>query len=224
MAHVSRGRRSRTGWYERQESVGPGSSSRAGSTASPCCAHDNVRPEPSVTLDTPETERFIALVALLPLFVLRCALVMLRCARDRRYPALAPLHPDLVFGLQLEGRVIETSEPNLDVRTAGIGCVEEPRPTARAEAATVIARDLAAYLERLDRPVRIHRERTARLLSAIRAVAAPDVRRLAANAVADRPAEASADANSGLHARRCYATRRRPAFGNVSRVGDAQRR
>ena len=65
-------------------------------------------------------------------------LVVLRCALDRRYPALSPLHPDLVFGPQLEGRVIETSDPNLDVRV-GVGGVKEPRPTAGTEAATVIA-------------------------------------------------------------------------------------
>src|SRR5438874_10096550 len=90
------------------------------------------------------------------------ALVVLRCALDGRYPALAPLHPDLGFGLQLEGRLIQTSDPNLDERVAGVGCVEEPRPTEGAEATTVIARDLAAHLERLDGPVRIHTERTAR--------------------------------------------------------------
>src|SRR5438132_4270236 len=45
-------------------------------------------------------------------------LVVLRCALDRRYPALAPLHPDLGFGLQLEGRLIQTSDPNLDERVA----------------------------------------------------------------------------------------------------------
>src|SRR2546422_7358745 len=67
------------------------------------------------------------------------ALVVLRGALDRRYPALAPLHPDLGFGLQLEGRLIQTSDPNLDERVAGVGCVKEPRPTAGAEAATVIA-------------------------------------------------------------------------------------
>src|SRR5437016_14590589 len=66
-------------------------------------------------------------------------LVVLRCALDRRYPALAPLHPDLGFGLQLEGGVIQTSDPNLDERVVGVGCVKEPRPTAGAEAATVIA-------------------------------------------------------------------------------------
>jgi hypothetical protein len=65
-------------------------------------------------------------------------LVVLRCALDRGYPALSPLYPDLVFGPQLEGRVIETSDPNLDVRV-GVGGVKEPRPTARTEAATVIA-------------------------------------------------------------------------------------
>src|SRR2546421_4893388 len=66
-------------------------------------------------------------------------LVVLRCALDRRYPALAPLHPDLGFGLQLEGGVIQTSDPNLDERVVGVGCVKEPRPTAGAEAATGIA-------------------------------------------------------------------------------------
>jgi len=65
-------------------------------------------------------------------------LVVLRCALDRRYPALSPLHPDLVFGPQLEGRVIETSDPNLDV-CVGVDGVKEPRPTAGTEAATVIA-------------------------------------------------------------------------------------
>src|SRR5205085_753426 len=94
------------------------------------------------------------------------ALVVLRCTLDRGYPALAPLHPDLVFGLQLEGRLIQAPDPNLDERVAGVGCVQEPRPAAGAEAATVIARDLAAHLKRLGRPQRIHSERTARLLSA----------------------------------------------------------
>jgi hypothetical protein len=130
---------------------------------------------------------------------------VLRCALDRRYPALAPLHPDLGFGLQLEGRLIQSSEPNLDEFVAGVGCVKEPRPAAGAEAATVIARDLAADLKRLDGPLRIHTERTARLLSAIRAVATPDMHRVTANAVADRPAETSAGAYSCFHARRCYA-------------------
>src|SRR5438270_7385971 len=122
------------------------------------------------------------------------ALVVLRCALDRRYPALAPLHPDLVFGPQLEGCLIQTSDPNLDERVPGIGCVKEPRPAAGAEAATVIARDLAAHLKRLDGPLRIHAERAARLLSAIRAVATPDMHRITANAVADRPGETSAGA------------------------------
>jgi len=69
----------------------------------------------------------------------RLVLVVLRCALDRRYPALAPLHPYLGFGLQLEGRLIQTSDPNLDECVAWVGCVKEPRPTAGAEAATVIA-------------------------------------------------------------------------------------
>src|SRR5438093_9640062 len=132
-------------------------------------------------------------------------LVVLRCALDRRYPALAPLPPDLGFGLQLEGRLIQTSEPNLDKRVAGVGGVKEPRPTAGAEAAIVVARDLATHLERLDGPQRIHAERTAGLLPAIRAVATPDMHRVTANAVANRPAETSARAYSWLHERRCYA-------------------
>ena len=41
-------------------------------------------------------------------------LVVLRCALDRGYPALAPFHPDLISGLQLEGRLVQTSDPNLD--------------------------------------------------------------------------------------------------------------
>src|SRR5213080_224580 len=162
----------------------------------------------------------------LVLVVLRCALVVLRCALDRRYPALAPLHPDLVFGLQLEGRLIQTSDPNLDERVAGVGCVKEPRPTAGAEAATVIARDLAAHLKRLDGPLRIHTERTARLLSAIRAVATPDMHRVTANAVADCPAETAASAYSCLHARRCYATLRWASVRQCSLtgcVGEGQR-
>jgi len=124
---------------------------------------------------------------------------VLRCALDRRYPALAPLHPDLGFGLQLERRLIQTPEPDLDDRVGGVGRVKEPRAAAGAEAATVIARDLAADLERLDGPLRVHAERAARLLSAARAVAAPNVHGVAANAIADRPAETSARAHSCLH-------------------------
>src|SRR5262245_32879987 len=96
------------------------------------------------------------------------------------------------------------SDPHRDVGAVGVGGVKEPGPTARAEAAIVIARDLAAHLERFGGPHRIHGERTAGLLSAIRAVAAPDVHRVAAHAVADRPTETSAGAHSCLHARRCY--------------------
>src|SRR5258708_40332483 len=113
---------------------------------------------------------------------------MLRCAIDRRYPALAPLHPDLVFGLQLEGRLIQTPDPDLDERVPGVGCVKEPRAAVGTEAATVIARELAAQLKRLDGPLRIHSERAARLLSAIRAVTPPDRHRVTANAGADRSA------------------------------------
>src|SRR5437868_7818179 len=141
---------------------------------------------------------------------------MLRCALDRRYPALSPLHPDLVVGLQLEGRLIETSDPDFDERVARVARVQQPRPAAGAEAATVIARDLAAHLKRLDGPVRVHSEGTARLLSAIRAVAAPDMHRVTANAVADRPAETSAGAYFCLHARRCYGTLRCVSSGICS--------
>jgi hypothetical protein len=130
---------------------------------------------------------------------------VLRGALDRWYPALSPLHPDLVFWLQLEGRFIETSDPDLDERVAALGCVKDPRPAARAEAATVIARDLAADLKRLDRPQRVDSKGTAGLLSATRAVAAHDMHRVTAHAVADRAAETSAGAYSCVHERRCYA-------------------
>jgi hypothetical protein len=46
-------------------------------------------------------------------------LIVLGCPLDRREPALAPLHPDLGFRLQFEGRLIQTSEPNLDERVVG---------------------------------------------------------------------------------------------------------
>jgi hypothetical protein len=59
--------------------------------------------------------------------------------------------------------------------------------------------------------MRIHTERAARLLSAIRPVATPDMHRVTANAVADRPAETSAGAYSRLHARRCYGQEHRDA-------------
>src|SRR5205814_8564687 len=88
------------------------------------------------------------------------------------------LHPDLVFGLQLEGRLIQTSDPSLDERVAGVACVKEPRPTTGAEAATVIAGDLAGHVKRLDGPHRILGERTARLLSATRAVTTQDMLRV----------------------------------------------
>src|SRR3954453_14629673 len=135
-------------------------------------------------------------------------LMLLRCALDRRYPALAPLHPGLMLGLQLEGRLIETSDPNFDEGVAAVGCVDDPRPTPGAEAATVIARDLAADLKGLERPQRKHAERTARLLSTTRAVAKHDMRRFTADAVTNRPAKTSAGAYSCLHAPRCYATLR----------------
>ena len=126
-------------------------------------------------------------------------LVVLRCPLDRQEPALAPLHPDLGFRLEFEGRLIQASEPNLDERVTGTDWIKQSRPTERAEAASTVARDLTGQFERLDGPMPIHDERAPRLLSAIRAVAAPDVYRFTAHAVADRPAEASAGAYSRLH-------------------------
>ena len=63
--------------------------------------------------------------------------VVLRCPIDRQEPALAPLHPDLGFRLQFEGRLIQTSEPNLDERVTGTDWIKQSRPTERAEATTV---------------------------------------------------------------------------------------
>jgi len=143
-----------------------------------------------------------ALLEALPTrLLLRRPFVVLQCAVDRGYPALAPLHPGLVVRLQLEGRVVQTPEPDLDERVVRVGRVKEPRPTARAEAATVIARDLAAQLKRLHGPVRIHGEGAAGLLPAICAVATADMHRVTANAVADRSAKTPAGAYYSLHAR-----------------------
>src|SRR5438309_5757335 len=50
----------------------------------------------------------------------RSIFVVLRCPLDRQEPALAPLYPDLGLRLQFEGRLIQTSEPNLDQRVTGI--------------------------------------------------------------------------------------------------------
>jgi hypothetical protein len=127
-------------------------------------------------------------------------LVVLRCPLDGWEPALAPLYPDLGFRLQFEGRLVQTSKPNLDERVTGIDWIKQSRPTESAEATAFIARDLTTHLKRLDRPLPIHGERASRLLSAIRAMAAPDVHRVTAHAVADSPAEASAGAYSRLHA------------------------
>jgi len=126
-------------------------------------------------------------------------LVVLCCSLDRLEPALATLHPDLGFRLQLEGRVVQGSEPNLDERLTGTDRIEQSRPAAGAEAATVIARDLTGDLERLDGPLSVDGEGAAGLLSAVRAVAATDVHRLTAHAVADRAAETAAGAYSRLH-------------------------
>jgi hypothetical protein len=60
--------------------------------------------------------------------------VVLRCTLDRQEPALAPLHPDLSFRLQFEGRLVQTSEPNLDERVTGTDWIKQSRPTERAEA------------------------------------------------------------------------------------------
>jgi GNAT superfamily N-acetyltransferase len=65
--------------------------------------------------------------------------VVLRCPLDRQEPALAPLHPDLGFRLQFEGRLIQTSEPNLDERVTGTDWIKQSRPTERAEATSTIA-------------------------------------------------------------------------------------
>ena len=65
--------------------------------------------------------------------------VVLRCPVDRQEPALAPLDPDLGFRLQLEGCLIEGSEPDLDERVTGIDWIKQSRPTESAEATSVIA-------------------------------------------------------------------------------------
>ena len=132
---------------------------------------------------------------------------------DRREPALAPLHPDLGFRLQLEGRLVQSSEPNLDERVAWPDRIEQSRPTARAEAASFVARDLTAHLEGLDGPLPVHDERAPGLLSAVRAVAAPHVDGRTPHAVADSPAEAAA----GAYWLQLYAQGRRPHVGGRSR-------
>ena len=65
--------------------------------------------------------------------------VVLRCPLDRQEPALAPLHPDLGFRLQFEGRLIQTSEPNLDERVTVTDWIKQSRPTERAETTSTIA-------------------------------------------------------------------------------------
>ncbi len=65
--------------------------------------------------------------------------VVLRCPLDRQEPALAPLHPDLGFRLQFEGRLVQASEAYLDERVTGTDRVEQSRPAARAEATSAIA-------------------------------------------------------------------------------------
>jgi hypothetical protein len=100
-----------------------------------------------------------------------------------RDPGLSALHPDLVLGLQSERRIVERPEPNLDQDVPRVGRLEDARPAARAEAPPVEAGEIAAELERLDRPLRVDREGTPGFLPAVRAVAAPDVDRLPAHAV-----------------------------------------
>ena len=139
------------------------------------------------------TDLSLRLSALVTIFV------VLRCPLDRQEPALAPLDPDLGFRRQFKRRPIQASEPNLDERVTGTDWIKQSRPTERAEATSTVARDLTAHLKRLEGPMPIHDERAPRLLSAIRAVAAPDVYRVTAHAVADRPAEASSGAYSRLH-------------------------
>ena len=51
--------------------------------------------------------------------------VVLRCPLDRQEPAFAPLHPDLGFRLQFEGRLIQTSEPDLDQRVTGTNWIKQ---------------------------------------------------------------------------------------------------
>jgi hypothetical protein len=84
--------------------------------------------------------------------------VVLRCPLDRQEPTLAPLHPDLGFRLHFEGRLIQTSEPNLDERVTGPDSIKQSRNASTGH-------------------YPLHNERAPRLPSAIRAVAAPDVNR-----------------------------------------------
>ena len=58
---------------------------------------------------------------------------MLRSPLDRQKPALAPLHPDLGFRLQIEGRLIQTSEPNLDEHVTGTDWIKQGGPLQRAQ-------------------------------------------------------------------------------------------
>jgi hypothetical protein len=161
--------------------------SRSLRTTRPCRRH-SVRASSAVMFKSSSSTRTLGTI-----------FVVLRCPLDRQEPALAPLHPHLGFRLQFEGRLIQTSEPNLDERVTETDWVKQSRPTEGAEATSSEARDLTAHLKRVDGPMPIHDERASRLLSAIRAVAAPDVYRVSAHAVADRPAEASARAYSRLH-------------------------
>src|SRR5262245_19997977 len=50
MTRKSPGMRSRQGWYDRHESVGPCSRTTAGPAGSPCSSHSSVRPAATVTL------------------------------------------------------------------------------------------------------------------------------------------------------------------------------
>ena len=65
-----------------------------------------------------------------------------RCRRNRSTVAYACPQsevssarlPNVGFRLQFEGRLIQTSEPNLDERVTGTDWIKQSRPTERAEA------------------------------------------------------------------------------------------
>jgi hypothetical protein len=53
MARIAEGSRSRIGWYDRSESVAPGTRTTIDwEVRSPCSAYERVRPFASVTFDT----------------------------------------------------------------------------------------------------------------------------------------------------------------------------
>src|SRR5687767_13631126 len=96
-------------------------------------------------------------------------------------------------GARALGCLCRASRSRRDARPATSACRSSnlllvARVAGIVDRSRLLLRDLAAHLKRLDGPIRIHTERTARLLSATRAVATPDMHRVTANAVADRPA------------------------------------